>query len=136
MANVTVPQDFPALVFPTGLPLTASTLLRALRLVSYATFKTDKNVTLHSMRRGAAQACQNGGLSLEHIMSAGMWRSSAVNSCIQAINISSAPADDDASIYYNRVGHVRLAKHQLSNCYIYTFTRFSLMGHMATAPYL
>ena len=91
-ANVTVPQDFPALVLPTGLPLTASTLLRALKLVSYAIFQADKNFTLHSLHRGAAKACQNGGLSLEHIMSAGMWHSGAVNTYQQAINISSAPA--------------------------------------------
>ena len=44
ISNVALPQDFPALVLPNGSPLTATTLLKALRLVSHAIFNTDRNI--------------------------------------------------------------------------------------------
>ena len=84
--------DSPALLLPTGSPLSARTLLRALTLVSWSVFGVDKRFTLHSLRRGATQACQGTGLSLEHIMSAGMWKSQAVKSYLQHVHVSSAPA--------------------------------------------
>ena len=55
---------------PTGSYPSAHTLLRVLKLVSFAVFGYDKGYTL---RRGATQACQGAGLSLDNIMSAGMW---------------------------------------------------------------
>ena len=90
--SVTLTARSPAFVLPTGRYLSACTLLRALKLVSFAVFGYDKGFSLHSLRRGATQACQGAGLSLDTIMSAGMWRSSAINTYLQAIHISSAPA--------------------------------------------
>ena len=86
-----LPQS-PAFVLPDNSPLSARHLLRALRIASLAVFGIDKHFTLHSLRRGATQACQSLGLSIDSIMSAGMWRSSAINTYLQALHISSAPA--------------------------------------------
>ena len=42
-------------------------------IVSFAMFGIDKGYMLHSLRRGAAQACQGAGLSLGNIMAVGTW---------------------------------------------------------------
>ena len=84
--------DSPALVLPTGEPLTARILLRALKLTCIELFGTDNEYTLHSIRRGATQACQSSGLSIENIMAAGMWRSGSVNTYLHDTLITSAPS--------------------------------------------
>ena len=90
--TVNILPDSPALVLPSGEALTAKILLRALKLTCVEIFGSDRDVTLHSIRRGATQACQSSGLSIENIMAAGMWRSGAVNTYLQDTLISSAPA--------------------------------------------
>lgn len=82
----------PAFIMPSGLPLPAKTLLRALKIVSLTVFSADKGYTLHSLCSGPVQACQGVGLSLDNIMTVGMWRSNAVNTYLQALHISSASA--------------------------------------------
>ena len=85
-------SDSPAFLLPSGSPLTAKILLRALRLTSTALFGLDKSFTLHSLRRGATIACQDSGLTLDSIMCAGQWRSQAVKLYMRPLHISSAPA--------------------------------------------
>ena len=65
--------------------------LRAIKIALYAALGLDKGYTLHSLRRGAAQACQGSGLSLENIMRAGTWESKAVNSYLNSVHICAAP---------------------------------------------
>ena len=64
----------------------------ALRIIALIVLGEDKNYTLHSLRSGATQTCQSAGLTLDTIMSAGMWTSNAMNTYLQPIHISSVPA--------------------------------------------
>lgn len=89
---VTLLPESPAFLLADGTKLTLTTLTRALRVASYSAFGVDKGLTLHGLRRGATQACQGAGLTLDQLMAAGTWRSSAVNSYLRAFHISAAPA--------------------------------------------
>ena len=73
-------SDQPALVLPSGLPLTAPTLTAALRLALSATgHPAPYSITLHSLRRGGAQACAQAGASVDQVKELGAWRSSTVH---------------------------------------------------------
>ena len=73
------PLNGPAFILPNGSPLIASTLLGAFRLALMAAGHTStEDITLHSLRRGGAQACALAGSSLQEIMQVGAWSSSAV----------------------------------------------------------
>lgn len=85
------PPASPALLLPSGKPLTAKQLLHALRTVSLAVFGVEKCFTLHSLRRGAAQACDTAGLPLPGIMEAGTWRSNAVIAYLERTVVADAP---------------------------------------------
>ena len=73
----------PAFVLPTGLPLLASTLVAALRLaLGHAGVPNADAFSLHSLRRGGAQACAASGSSLRRIKELGAWSSSAVHAYV------------------------------------------------------
>ena len=75
----------PAFVLPQGGPLLPATLLAALRLaLSDLEVPDAQQFTLHSLRRGGAQACAASGCSIEHIKNLGAWTSGAVHSYVPA----------------------------------------------------
>ena len=92
IATVNPSPSSPAFLLPNGEPLSRHVLTRALKLISCSLFGPTKCFTLHSLRRGATQACQGAGLTLSNLMSAGMWRSAAVKNYLQPIHISAAPS--------------------------------------------
>lgn len=70
----------PAFILPSGGPLLAHTLLAALRLgLGHGRAIDPLNYTLHSLRRGGAQAAAKTGSSLQEVMSLGTWSSAAVH---------------------------------------------------------
>ena len=82
----------PAFMINTIKPLTTRILSRALRLSAIATIGTDAGLTLHSLRRGATQACESAGLDISGIMAAGTWESNAVKQYTKTEVIDKAPA--------------------------------------------
>ena len=73
----------PAFVLPSGGPLLPATLVTALRLaLAHLDVPDAQEYTLHSLRRGGAQACAAAGCSLTHIKDLGAWTSSAVQSYV------------------------------------------------------
>ena len=72
--------------------LTTKILVHALRITTLAVLGQGRKYTLHSLRRGATKACQNGGLSVDHIMAVGMWQSNAINTYLQPLYVTTAPA--------------------------------------------
>lgn len=66
----------PAFVTDNHLPLTPTILTGIMRL-ALQNFQgiCIERVTLHSLRRGAAQQAKNSGVPINHIMDRGMWRS-------------------------------------------------------------
>ena len=81
-----------AFMLPSLKPLTSRILSRALRLSATATIGSDTGLTLHSLRRGATQACEATGLDITSIMSAGTWESNAVKQYTKNPIIDKAPA--------------------------------------------
>ena len=70
----------PAFILPPGGPLLPATLVAALRLaLTHLAVPEAQSYTLHSLRRGGAQACAAAGCSLEHIKDLGAWSSDAVH---------------------------------------------------------
>lgn len=73
----------PAFILPSGRPLQAPTLLAVLRLALEATGSPAAGAyTLHSLRRGGAQACAAAGRTTEEIMKLGTWTSTAVHAYV------------------------------------------------------
>lgn len=73
------PPEAPAFLLPDGEPLTAITLTAALRAaLASARHPSPRSYTLHSVRRGGAQACAKAGAQLDDLRQLGNWRSSAV----------------------------------------------------------
>lgn len=89
--SIVIPPAGPALLRPTGVPLTSSHLLQVLRTASLTVFGSEKGFTLHSLRRGATQACDNAGLPLPGIMQAGTWKSNAIIAYLGRTVVSDAP---------------------------------------------
>lgn len=86
------PRSGPAFTLPTGGPLTPPTLLAALRLALTATgHHAPYNYSLHSLRRGGAQACAASGGSLQEIMALGSWTSAAVHTYVPRDQIRCRP---------------------------------------------
>lgn len=76
-------RDRPALLMPCGSPLTAPTLTAAMRLaLSASGHPAPHSITLHSLRRGGAQACARAGATIQQVQELGAWRSSAVHSYV------------------------------------------------------
>ncbi len=77
------PHQGPAFITPQGLPLPASTLLKAIRQALRDSNVPDaSSITLHSLRRGAAQASALAGASIEQVMQAGTWASQSVHTYV------------------------------------------------------
>ena len=78
-------------MLPLGSPLTILTLQCALKIACIAVTGSDVGYTLHSLRRGVTQACQEVGLELDAIMKAGMWRNHAKKAYFNMSIVDSAP---------------------------------------------
>ena len=75
--------DEPAFVLAPGRPLRAPALLSVLRLaLAHAGAPVPEAYTLHSLRRGGAQACVGAGASLDHVKALGSWSSDAVHAYV------------------------------------------------------
>lgn len=85
------PRD-PALLLPTRVPLSVRALLTTLRAAAVAVSGSHNRITLHSLRRGAVQACQQAHLPLPGIMAAGTWKSAAVTTYLARTVVDAAPA--------------------------------------------
>ena len=71
--------DDPAFILAPGRPLRAPALLAVLRLgLRHQGVASANAYTLHSLRRGGAQACAAAGASLDAIKDLGSWTSAAV----------------------------------------------------------
>lgn len=82
----------PAFITTDGLPLRPRGLLDTLRLaLAVGGHPAPGAITLHSLRRGGAQACASSGSSLEDIKALGHWTSDAVHKYIPRHLIYSAP---------------------------------------------
>lgn len=67
----------PAFVTNSGTPLTAAPVVAAMRAALQAAgIKNYHQISMHSLRRGGAQAASNAGLSNQEIMKHGIWKSS------------------------------------------------------------
>ena len=70
----------PAFILKGAVALGAPTLMGALRIaLSHLGFPDAQSYTLHSLRRGGAQALAKAGGTLREIMDLGSWSSSAVH---------------------------------------------------------
>lgn len=68
----------PALVLPTGLPLTTAPVVAVMRLALHHYGHNDpQSVSFHSLRRGGARAAAAAGIDHQQIMSHGLWNSRA-----------------------------------------------------------
>ena len=92
LATVRPALDGPAFLLPTGGLLTVRILTRALRIASTAALGADLGFTLHSLRRGASQACDELGLDLNKIKQAGTWTSRSVLDYVGNSIIRDGPA--------------------------------------------
>ena len=82
----------PAFVLHSGYPLTVSVCSKVLKLAMKELFpERNCRFTLHSLRRGAAQACLFNGVSLKDIKKAGTWRGDSVYHYVPKIVIKEAP---------------------------------------------
>ena len=85
------PND-PAFVAPSGRVITPYILTMALRMGLKGSHHEDTSLlTLHGMRRGAAQAAVRAGASLKSVMVLGTWLSSSVYLCPERNDHCSAP---------------------------------------------
>ena len=85
-------QSGPAFQLPGGTPLMASVVLAVLRLALAATGVPNADgYSLHSLRRGGAQACAAHGSSLAEIMQLGSWTSNAVHAYVPKTSITARP---------------------------------------------
>lgn len=73
-----IPQLGPAFLADSGAPLTAAPVVAAIREALIAAgAKNVTRISMHSLRRGAAQAAQAGGASHQEIMKHGIWSSTS-----------------------------------------------------------
>lgn len=86
------PPGSPAFLLNDGSALTVTALAKLLGHAASAVLQTNAHTTLHSLRRGAAQACLAAGLSLDDIKQAGSWKGSSVNAYLRAPVITAAPS--------------------------------------------
>ena len=85
------PND-PAFVAPNGRVITPYILTMALRMGLEGSRHLDTSMlTLHGMRRGAAQAAVRAGATLKSVMDLGTWLSSSVYSYVPREMITAAP---------------------------------------------
>ncbi len=83
----------PAFVTPTGQALAADTLIKAIRqALAMDGYVGSQLVTLHSIRRGAAQAAALAGSPLADIMTAETWKSASVHDYVPKNLIQPPPA--------------------------------------------
>ena len=82
----------PALLLPTGDPLTARHLTSCLHTAATSCLSRASKITLHSLRRGAVQACQSSGLRLPVLAAAGTWKSDAICHDLAPAVIMEVPA--------------------------------------------
>lgn len=79
-ASTPTTPSAPAFLKPDGTPLSAVTLTAALRAALASTRHPDPTAfTLHSIRRGGAQACASAGAPIDDVRQLGNWRSEAVH---------------------------------------------------------
>ena len=81
----------PAFLHPDGTPLTAYSLQRVLALTSDYLFGGVPHYTLHSLRRGAFQACVDLGVPVDALKEAGPWSSDAYRVYLKNGVISTVP---------------------------------------------
>jgi len=87
------PPEGPAFILRSGDPLTTKTLTNAIRLAIRASgLPGADSFTLHSLRRGGAQACAQAGASLPQIQALGTWSGPAVHTYVPRTLIKQAPA--------------------------------------------
>ena len=89
----------PVFTYSEGKIPTSSKLLLVLQLASRVLLGSDSHVTLHSLRRGAIEACAFAGLSVDVIKEAGPWSSNAYSAYLPDTFISRVP-----SIYSRSLG--------------------------------
>lgn len=86
------PLAGPAFILRGGSPLQPRTLLSALRAALHSLqFTKPEAYTLHSLRRGGAQAIAAAGGTLQQIMDIGAWTSSAVHLYVPRDLVTSGP---------------------------------------------
>lgn len=94
-AVVSGQPDDPAFVTPTGVPLTPYYMTSIMRAaLTSANIPNPAKYTLHGLRRGSAQACQELNVNIKHIMAQGTWKSEAV----KTYTISEAPINAPAAL--------------------------------------
>ena len=81
-----------ALVLPSGKPLTPRLLTNALRSVCAPVIPGTQKITLHGLRRGVAQACQDAGVSMSGLILAGTWRGPTVQCYLSRIEVNDDPS--------------------------------------------
>ena len=91
VASRTLNPDDSALQLQDGSYLTAALLSRVLSLAASAVLPVSAGITLHSLRRGAAQACLKAGVPVTDIQEAGSWTSASMLSYFSQDPISRAP---------------------------------------------
>ena len=74
-----------AFLQPSGQPLTSAFLKTTLHATAVQELGRHRKVTLHSLRRGAAQACQSTGLHLAGLLRAGTWHGTGVRSYLLCV---------------------------------------------------
>ena len=86
-----LPSD-PAFMTPGGTPLTPKVMTEVLRQgLHQAGHPHAQSLTLHGMRRGAAQACIKNGASLQSVKDLGTWLSDAVYAYVPKTMVIEAP---------------------------------------------
>ena len=92
IARLHPPRNGPAFIDVNGLPLKPRALLGTMRLaLAVAGHPRAQAFTLHSLRRGGAQACAQMGASLSDIQELGTWKSHAVHTYVPRDLVRSAP---------------------------------------------
>ena len=82
----------PAFLMLNGNALSINTLTAAIRLaLTYNHHPSPSDVTLHSLRRGAAQSCARAGADVNQVAESGGWRSSAVFTYVPKRLFTAAP---------------------------------------------
>lgn len=70
------PSDGPAFILADGSPLTPNTVVHFMRTaLAQNTSRDVQTITMHSLRRGAAQSAEAAGCPLKSIMKRGAWKS-------------------------------------------------------------
>ena len=87
------PPHLPAFCDSNGRPISASVWLAVLRYaMSQSKYCNVEEYTLHSLRRGGAQACAEAGIEIGHIREAGRWRSNAISAYLPKKYVKTVPA--------------------------------------------